>query len=666
MKKLTNYFVLLFGAVLFVFNCSAATKSKIYQLESPDKQIVLSVEAGAGLSWTLTNAGDAVLAPSVISLRLSDGTVLGQNVRIESAKRSSVNNEIKAVNYRKETVSDNYNQLVLTCKGDYGVIFRAYNDGVAYRFFSSKAGGIVIADEEANFNFAADYKAWVPYVRDLREGDKFESAFESVYEHIPLSQFRADSLAILPLLVDLGNQRKAFLMETDLEDYPGMFFTTNNQEKFGVHGVFPKYPLEERVGGFDNLNFMVDKRADFIAKTSAPRAFPWRIVFLSGTDKELADNDMAQRLAAPSRIADVSWIKPGKVAWDWWNNWNISHVDFRAGINTPTYKYYIDFASEYGVEYVVLDEGWYKGHNVMEMSDEIDLKEILKYAESKHVDIILWSAWHEFDMVKEQAFQKYSEMGVKGFKIDFFDRDDQKAMRSCYELAEMAARYKMVLDYHGMKPSGIQRTWPNVLNFEGVRGLENMKWATYDVPTYDLTLPFMRMMVGPMDYTPGAMRNATRENFHPSNSMPMSQGTRVHQLAMYVVFEAPLQMMADNPTAYMKEAECSQFIAKVPTVFDQTKILDAKVSEYIVTARCKDDNWYLGAMTNWDSRSVTIDLSFLPEGEYNADIFRDGINADRDATDYKREHKIVSNKDKIELNLAPGGGWAARFEKMKP
>ncbi|WP_167607589.1 glycoside hydrolase family 97 protein [Maribellus sediminis] len=663
--RTTTYSIAFFLLAIFsIFNCNATTKPKIYQLESPDKQVVLSIQAGAGLFWALISAGDTVLAPSPISLQLSDGTVLGRNVKVKSANRSSVNTEFKAINYRKEMVSDNYNQLTITCKGDFGIIFRAYNDGVAYRFFSSKEGGIVITNEEANFNFKTDHKAWVPYVRDLREGDPFESAFEAVYDPVSLSQFRADSLAILPLLVDLGNQKKAMLMETDLEDYPGMYYKINDPVKFGVHGIFPKYPLKERVGGFNNLNFMVDQRADFIAKTNAPRQFPWRIVFLSNNDKELADNDMVQRLAAPSRIADVSWIKPGKVAWDWWNDWNISHVDFRAGINTPTYKYYIDFASEYGVEYVVLDEGWYNGHDVMTTSDKIDLKEILDYAKNKHVDIILWAAWHEFNEVKEQAFAKYSEMGVRGFKLDFFDRDDQPAMHSCYELAEMAAGYKMILDYHGMKPSGIHRTWPNVLNFEGVKGMENVKWTTDNVPPYDVTLPFMRMMTGPMDYTPGAMRNVTMANFYPSNSMPMSQGTRVHQLAMYVVFEAPLQMMADNPTAYRKESECARFIAKTPTVSDQTVVCDAKVSEYIAIARRKGDNWYVGAMTNWNSRSLTIDLSFLPEGKYNAVIFSDGVNADRDATDYKREIKMVSNIDEIEINLAPGGGWAARFEKL--
>ena len=663
MKKGNLYLTLLF--IFFIAaNCFSASKRSKYLISSPDKQTVLQLELGAGLQWSVINAGDTLLAPSAISLFLADGTVLGKTPRIESIKKETVNRILHAINYRKKEIVDNYNQMTISFKGDYGVIFRAYNDGVAYRFFSTKKSGITIADEQANFNFKADHKAWIPYVRDPREGDKFQTPFEIIYDQINISQFRTDSLAILPLLIDLGNQKKALLMETDLEDYPGMYLNLNKETKQGFKGVFPKYPLNERIGGYDDLNFWVSKRADFMAETTKSREFPWRVVFISKDDKELADNDMVQRLAAPSRIADASWIKPGKVAWDWWNNWNISHVDFRAGINTPTYKYYIDFASEYGVEYVVLDEGWYKKHDILTSSDEIDLKAILDYAKSKNVGIILWSSWHDLDIVKEQAFAKYAAMGVKGFKVDFFDRDDQKSMRSCYDLAELAAQNKMLLDYHGMKPSGIQKTWPNVLNFEGVKGLENVKWARDNMPPYDVTLPFIRMMAGPMDYTPGAMRNATRDNYQPSNSMPMSQGTRVHQMAMYVVFEAPLQMLCDNPTAYRKEAECSRFIAKTPTVTDCTVVLDAKVSEYIVTARSKNDNWYVGALTNWDARTLTIDLSFLPHGKYKAEIFSDGINADRDATDYKREEKILTNKDKLVIQLASAGGWAARFEKQ--
>ena len=663
MKKGIHFLVLLF-VFLNAAYCYSAPKHTKYIISSPDKNTAIHLELGSDLQWSVIYGNDTVLTPSAISMHLTDGTVLGKNPRIESIKRETVDKILLTINYRKNEVSENYNQLTVNFKGEYGLIFRAYNDGVAYRFFSTKKAGIIIADEEVNFNFKSDHKVWIPYVRDPREGDNFQTPFEIIYDQSRISQFHIDSLAILPLLVDLGNHKKALLMETDLEDYPGLYLNLNKKTKRGFIGVFPKYPIDERVGGFENLNYWVSKRADFIAKTSKSREFPWRIIFLSNNDKELADNDMVQRLAAPSRIVDASWIKPGKVAWDWWNNWNISHVDFKAGINTPTYKYYIDFASEYGVEYVVLDEGWYKKHDILTSSDEINLKEIINYANSKCVGIVLWSTWHDLNIVKNQAFAKYAAMGVKGFKVDFFDRDDQKAMRSCYDLAELAAQNKMLLDYHGMKPSGLQKTWPNVLNFEGVKGLENVKWARDNMPPYDVTIPFIRMMAGPMDYTPGAMRNATMDNFQPSNSMPMSQGTRVRQMAMYVVFEAPLQMLCDNPTIYRKESECTSFITKVPTVTDRTVILDAKVSEYIVTARSKNDKWYVGALTDWDPRSLTVDLSFLPEGQYVAEIFSDGVNANRDATDYKREEKILTNKDKLIIRLAPAGGWVARFEKL--
>jgi alpha-glucosidase len=376
---------------------------------------------------------------------------------------------------------------------------------------------------------------------------------------------------------------------------------------------------------------------------------------------------MVQKLAAPSRISDLSWIKPGKVAWDWWNDWNISHVGFKAGINTQTYKYYIDFASANKIEYVVLDEGWSNEMDITQIKPAIALQELIDYGKQRNVGIILWASWYAINNKLEQALEKYAAMGIKGFKIDFMDRDDQVMVSSLYDIAKKAAEHKLVLDYHGMyKPTGLQKTYPNVLNFEGVKGMENVKWTPNDdVPGYDVTIPFIRMMAGPMDYTPGAMRNAAKEYFRPSNSLPMSQGTRCHQIAMYVVFEAPLQMLADNPTAYMKEQESTNFIAEIPTTYDETVALAGSVGEYIALARRKGDTWFAGAMSNWDARDVIIDFSFLGEGNYEAEIFKDGINADRDATDYQKEIIKVSAADKLPVHLSNGGGWAARIYKLK-
>ncbi|OFY64111.1 MAG: Retaining alpha-galactosidase [Bacteroidetes bacterium RBG_13_43_22] len=648
-------------ALLLSSSLLPAQKIQKFEVKSPDGNIVLNVESGTKLQWSVQRKGEQIIAPSVISLELADGTVLGNNAMIRSSKKTEINTSFNAVNYKKAVVTDHCNQLTLTCKGDYGVIFRVYDDAVAYRFFTSKKGELVIKNEEANFNFTADHKALIPYMWDYRDGEIFNCSFESLYTEQKISEFRKDSLAFLPLLVDAGNGMKAVIIEADLEDYPGMFLDIN-QTRMGFKGVFAPYPLEYKTVG---INYIPTKRADYIAKTSGTRNFPWRAVVISTQDKDLMNVDIVQKLASPPRLTDLSWIEPGQVAWDWWNDMNISHVDFKAGMNTATYKYNIDFASANKIKYIIIDAGWSMPNDLSRSIPAMDIKEIIDYGRQKNVGVILWISWIETFRQMYKVFPLYEQMGVKGLKIDFFDRDDQVAVASTYEIAKLAADHHLLVDYHGIfKPAGIQRTFPNVVGNEGVKGIENVKWAIEDVPRYDVSLPYIRMMAGLMDYTPGAMRNATRRNFRPVNSMPMSQGTRCHQLAMYVIFEVPLQMLSDNATIYMKEQESTDFITSVPTVFDETVPLDGKVGEYAVIARKKGDNWYVAAMTNWTPRELTIDLSFLGTGNYEAVIFKDGINADRDATDYKKEVIKVSSADKLKINLAPGGGWAARIEKL--
>lgn len=644
-----------------------AQKNKTLEVASPDGAITVKVEPGAKLQWSVQHKGQQIIAPSTIGIQLQSGQVLGDNAKVASSKIDKVNTTFTAINYKKSTVQDVYNQLTVKCKDNFGVIFRAYNDGVAYRFFSTIKGDIIIKSEEANFNFTDDHKAFIPFMRDLRGNERYTSSFESLYTEIKISQTlaRKDTLAFLPLLVDIGNNKKALILEADVEDYAGMFVEGNPENNKSLRGTFAPYPLEEKPGGFHNFNLMATKRADYIVKTNGTRSFPWRAIVITENDKDLLNTDMVQKLAAPPRIADASWIKPGKVAWDWWNDWNISKVDFRAGINTPTYKYYIDFASTNKLEYIVMDEGWSEETDITKISPKINLKEIIDYGKQKNVDVILWATWIAINERADEIFAQYSKMGVKGFKIDFLDRNDQKMVISTYEIAKKAANYKLFVDYHGMfEPTGLQRTYPNVVGFEGVKGLENNKWTPReDVPRYDVTIPYIRMVAGPMDYTPGAMRNATRSTFRAVHSLPMGHGTRCHQLAMFVIFEAPVQMLADNPTAYMKEQESTDFIAKIPTVFDETVALDGKVAEYVAVARRKGDTWYVGAMSNWTPRELTLDFSFLGEGNYEAEVFRDGINADRDATDYKREVIKLSGKDKLKLQLMNGGGWAARIYK---
>ena len=635
-----------------------AQKGKTYDLKSPNGNISVQVEAGDKLLWSVQQKGQQMIAPSAISLQL-DQRVLGDHASVTSAPVKKVNDTIMAANYKKARIPDQYNELTLHCKGDFGVIFRAYNDAVAYRFFLKIQGDVIIKNEEANFNFTDDYTSFIPIQWDYRDSKIFNSSFEALYHEIRLSQFPKDSLAFLPLLVEVGD-KKAVILEADLEDYPGMYLDLNSTGK-GLKGVYAPYPAEAHVVG---LNYIPTKREDFIAKTSGPRSLPWRIVVISEQDKDLLNQDIVQKLSAPSRLKNISWIKTGLVSWDWWNAMNISGIDFRAGMNTATYKYYIDFAAENRMPYIIIDAGWSDGKDLMKVIPDLNLPGIIDYGKSKNVGVILWSTWYNVLQQMDSAFPAYARMGVKGWKIDFIDRDDQIAVKSLYDIAKKAAEYQLLVDYHGVfKPTGLQRTYPNVIGNEGVKGLENYKWANEDQPRYATTIPYIRMMAGPMDYTPGAMRNAAEKDYRVVPDNPMSKGTRCNQLAMYVIFEAPLQMLSDNPTIYKKEKESTDFIANMPTTFDETAALDGKVGEYTVLARRKGDTWFVGAMTNWTPRDITVDFSFLPEGNYEAEIFKDGANADRNGTDYKREIVPVSKNTRLAIKLYPGGGFAARIYK---
>jgi len=658
LNRLAGIILLLLSGLLL-----RAQKEKAYTVSSPDGHIRVNIVGKPQIQWSISYGSQQVLAPSTISLRLANGSVWGSSMKGVASHTQSMDGKFAANFYKKDSVIDRYNELRLTWDGDHGILFRVYNDGAAYRFFSDSKDSLIVRSEQAEFNFDKDYNAFIPYVVDPRlAGDQHETSFEDLYTETKLSGMIRDSLAFLPLLVDLGGSGiKALVTEADLEQYPGMYLKKNAEKENSLTGDFAAYPVREANGGYHHINYVVTERADYLAKIAGKALLPWRVVVVSTSDRELTNSDMVQKLAAPCRLSDLSWIKPGKVAWDWWNDWNITHVDFRAGINTSTYKYYIDFAAANKIAYIIIDEGWSDDADLMKIKPDLDLQAIIDYGKQKNVGVILWATWFAVHNQMEQAFAKYSGMGIKGFKIDFLDRDDEKMTSSTYAIAAAAARFKLMVDLHGMyKPDGLQRTYPNVINFEGVKGMENVKWTPHDdMPRYDVTIPFIRMLAGPMDYTPGAMRNSIKSEFHPSNSMPMSQGTRCHQLAMYIVFEAPLAMLADNPTVYMKEQESAQFIAGIPTTFDETVALDGKVGEYVALARRKWGTWFVGAMTNWEARDMTLDLSFLPKGRYVVEIFQDGVNADRDATDYTRKFIHVASGEKLNIHLSNGGGWAA-------
>lgn len=632
--------------------------AKEFKLLSPNKNLELKVSVDNTIAYSLSRLGSGLILPSKISMTLNNNVILGVNTKVIDAKERTINETLKPVVRQKyEKIIDNCNELTLMFDGNYSLIFRVYNDGVAYRYQTEFNNDLTVKSEQVEFNFDKDYKMLFP------EEESFMSHSERIYLPVTISQVTPKRFCSLPALVMFDNNVKALITEADLEDYPGMYLTGSDKNPQQLIGLFPAYPAKDTAR--NDRDIYVTARKDYLAVTNGTRVFPWRVIIVSEKDGDLVESTMIYKLAKPSdKNIDFSWVKPGKVAWDWWNFNNITHVDFRAGLNTATYKYYIDFASKFGIDYVILDEGWYKKGDLLTPNPDMDIPEIIKYGKEKNVGIILWAIWKTLDDQFEPAMEMFSKLGAKGIKVDFMQRDDQPIVNYYYKVAREAAKRKLLIDFHGAyKPTGLYRTYPNVISNEGVKGLENSKWSKDASPWMAVTLPFTRMVAGPMDYTPGAMNNATQQSFRDIFETPMSQGTRCQQLAMYVNFESPLQMLADLPTNYYREPECMEFLSKVPTVWNDTKVLDAKVGEYILTARRNGDKWYIGAMTNWTPRDLTVDFSFLPDGEYKIDIWQDGINADRDATDYKKVSQIVNKNTKLNIHLAPGGGWVGIVTK---
>jgi len=638
---------------------------KQYQLASPDGKLKTTITTGKQLTYNITFDGQQVLETSPMSMTLDNGEVWGENDKPSKTSRKSVNSKIASPFYRAQEMAENYNELTLQFKG-FNVVFRAYNDGIAYRFVNCGKKPFHVVDELVDYHFPYDATAHVPYVRVGRnEGynAQFFNSFENQYTTDKLSNLKKEHLSFLPVIVELEKNVKVCITEVDLENYPGLYVKTGNGTN-QLQGDFAPYPKRVEQGGHNMLQMLVKEHENFIAKVDQPRNFPWRVAIVTAEDKDLASSNLSYLLAEPSRLKEISWIKPGKIAWDWWNDWNLDGVDFKTGINNPTYKAYIDFASKNGIEYVILDEGWAvnKKADLMQVVPEIDLEELVAYANEKNVGLVLWAGYHAFNRDMENVCRHYSEMGIKGFKVDFMDRDDQEMTAFNYRAAEMAAKYHLILDLHGThKPAGLNRTYPNVLNFEGVFGLEQVKWGKpgeVDLISYDAMIPFIRQASGPMDYTQGAMRNATKNNYRACSSEPMSQGTRCHQLALYMILDSPFNMLCDSPSNYEREPECTDFICEIPTVWDETIVLDGKMGEYIITARRSGNAWYIGGITNWDARNLEIDFSILDDKVYSGKLFKDGTNAHRIARDYKSEPIQVKKGDKIKIHLAPGGGFA--------
>jgi alpha-glucosidase len=648
----------LFATILAIFlSVNALWSQKSWTLQSPDGSLKVEISLKDSISYNVYVDDKLVMKNCAFSMVIENQGTLGVKPRLLQPVTSKVNGLIKPVIKQKtSTITNHYNELVLALKGNYSVIFRAYDNGLAYRFESRFKPDIKVLEETNNFYFAGKAKVFFP------EEKSFLSHNERSYLYLDLDSITEERFGSLPTLIEPADGPKILITESDLVDYPGMWLTGSN--KHGLSATFPHYPLKTALREGSDRTEEVSEIANYLAVTQGTRSFPWRILMIARDDGDLITNQLTYLLAGKLQLPDVSWIKPGKVAWDWWNANNIYSVDFEAGINTNTYKYYIDFAAKYGLEYIILDEGWYELGDLLKVVPEINIEELVAYGKEKNVGIILWVVWKTLDEQLDEAMTQFEKWGIKGLKVDFMQRDDQAMVNYYHHIAKEAAKRKLLVDFHGAyKPSGLRRVYPNVMTREGVKGLEHNKWGAEITPEHNVTIPFIRMAAGPIDYTPGAMINAQPENFKAIWNRPMSMGTRCHQLAMYVVYESPLQMLADNPSNYLREAECTEFIAKVPVVWDDTRVLAAKVGDYIGLARKSGSDWFIGFMGDEEARAFTVDFSFLETGAYTIEYFADGTNAHRYASDYKKVRQKISSDDELKIKLAPGGGWAARISK---
>ena len=662
-----NRFLLLFISLILSSFYGNARDS--FVLTSPDGKLTTNISLKDTIKYDIVFNGMKVMEMSPIFMKLESGDVWGINPRLTKSRQKSVDENLQTPFYRNTSVADRYNELVLSFRKNWSIEFRAYNDGIAYRFVNGNPKPFNISYENVEFRYGGDFDAIAPYVSIGKDGDiesQFYNSFESTYTERKLSELNSGRLIFLPMMVVTNDRVKVCITESGLENYPGLFLLGGNGTSLkGVHATYPRSVYK---GGWHNIQAMVKEREPYIAKVEGKRQFPWRISIVSDKDADIASSNLSYLLGQPSRLDDISWIKPGKVAWEWWNERGLDGVDFETGFNNETYKAYIDFASENNIEYVILDEGWAVKDeaDLMKVVDGIDIKYLVDYAAERNVGIILWAGFYAFNRDMEGVCKYYSELGVKGFKVDFMDRDDQTITDFNYKAAAMCAKYKLLLDLHGTsKPAGLNRTYPNVVNFEGVHGLEQMKFRdrNTDQVKYDVLVPFIRQVSGPMDYTQGAMRNAVKANYYPCNLEPMSQGTRCRQLALYMVFDSPLNMLCDSPSNYRREKECADFIASVPTVWDETRVLDAKLGKYIVTARRSGETWYIGGINDWEPREIELDLSFIPDiSDKKIVIFQDGVNAHKLARDYRKT--VVENvaSGLLKLKLAPGGGFAVEIK----
>lgn len=643
------------GLVVVLFILVKLCAAEDFKLASPSGKNVITITCNKNISLTISSNNNLIVSVNNLSLTLGDVGVPGLNPRVTKAIRTAVNTSIAVdVPVKFKNITDHYNQLELVFGKNYSIVFRAYDNGFAYRFVTRLPQPVVIVNNETfSFSVNGAHNAIWPFEHD-KHTNPMQSHFEYLFKDIQYDSIDNTTVG-LPVYFTGSNGAKIVFTESDLFDYPNLFV----KKEDSISAVFPHPILEQQP--VRDRDIRIIKEADHIASTSGTRTYPWRLWMIDDNDAALLTNTLVYQLATPSRVSNTSWIKPGKVAWDWWNANNIYGVDFKSGINNETYKYYIDFASRFGLPYILLDEGWTKTtQDILHSNAAIDIPELVAYGKKKNVELILWVLWNPLNEKMNEALDLYKSWGVKGIKVDFMARAEQYMVNFYTAAAEACAKRELLIDFHGAyKPTGLNRTYPNVISFESVHGLENDKWEATITPQHDVTLPFTRMMAGPMDFTPGAMKNAGKQNFRVIFDEPMSMGTRAHQTALYVVFESPLQMLADNPSNYLKEPDYTAYLSKFPTTWIDTKVLYADAGKAVILARKQGNSWYIGGITDWNGFTREVPLDFLGEGEFEAAILEDGINADKTAQDYKMSKRTVNSHTKLAIRMAPGGGYTA-------
>lgn len=636
---------------LLTLCCLPAQAQKTLSLTSPDKNITVSVSVGEQLTYSVSIDDEIVMKDNAVALTIGSKT-LGAKPKMSKKSIRSVNETLTPPFPLKEAkIANVYNLLRIDFSDNYSVEFRAYNDGIAYRFITKQKGSVDVMDELCSINLPETATL------HMQEPRSFNCNNEERYTHHTVAEWAKEgNLAELPLLIDTPEGHRILFSESDLLDYPGLFVKPNGTQ--GVVATFPHAPIEFEPNSDRSVH--ITKEADYIARTSGTRSFPWRYFIITREDKQLAASTMVTRLAPKCVLDDTSWIKPGQVSWEWWNDAAPygPDVEFVSGYNLETYKYFIDFAQKYGIEYILMDEGWAKDtRDPFTPNPNVDLHELIRYGQERGVGIILWLTWLTVENHMD-LFETFAKWGVKGVKIDFMDRSDQWMVNFYERVAKKAAENHLFVDFHGAyKPVGLESKYPNVLSFEGVLGMEQ---GGRCIPDNSLWLPFMRNLCGPMDYTPGAMLSYQPNNFSARRPNNGSTGTRAYQMALYVIFESTLQMLADNPTLYYRNDDCTRFITSVPVVWDETRIIEAQAGELIVEAKRKGDTWFIAGITNnsQDAREITLTLDFLGSGNYRLELFTDGINAWRQAMDYRRKESNVTSADKLPLKMVRNGGFA--------